>query len=47
MMKHVNTFVHRTALRSQIGYPVALGRNYDKVIPTMRESYNNAGEGRE
>ena len=44
MMKHVNTFVHKTALRSQIGYPVALGRNYDKVIPTMRESYNNAGD---
>ena len=43
-MKHVQTFVHKSAIRTQCGYPVSLSRDYSKVIPTMRESYNNAGD---
>jgi len=37
-------YIHKSAFRTQIGYPVAIGRNYAKVIPTLRESYNNAGD---
>lgn len=37
-------FIHKSAIRTQAGYPVALSRNYSKVIPTLRESYNNAGD---
>lgn len=37
-------FIHKTAIRTQCGYPVSIGRNYSKVIPTLRETYNNAGD---
>ena len=37
-------FIHKSAIRTQAGYPVAIGRNYSKVIPTLRETYNNVGD---
>ena len=40
----VKSFIHKCALRLPIGYPVTANRNYDPVIPTMREVCNNAGD---
>jgi histidine decarboxylase len=45
MLPSVKTFLHNSVLRfPPIGYPVAVNRDYQQVIPTMGEMYNNAGD---